>query len=100
MKPRLINVSIQLKPYKHKHIITEVFKINSERKTNSENSAWTCSARPAKARRKRGKTNSPRRPLRRLGALKAPPVGFGVRIRTAYALPNVHIGKFAFAKLG
>ena len=38
-------------------------KINSDRKTNSENSAWIRSARPAKVRRKRSKTHSPRRPL-------------------------------------
>ena len=49
-------------------MIAEFSKINSERKINSGNNAWTCSARPAKVRRKRSKTHSPRR----LGAPKAP----------------------------
>ena len=45
----------------------EIPQINSDRKTNSENSAWIRSARPAKARRKRSETHSPGRPLRAPG---------------------------------
>ena len=51
------------------------------RSGGSGNNTWTCSARLAKARRKRSKTHSPRRPLRRLGGAEGAPVGFGVCFR-------------------
>ena len=57
-----------------KHSIAELSNINSERKANSENSALTCSARPAKVTRKRSKPHR--------GADGAR-VGFGVRFRIA-----------------
>ena len=56
--------------------IAGLLKINSDRKTNSENSAWIRSARPAKVRRKRSKTHRPRRPLWAPGGARRAPCGF------------------------
>ena len=77
------------------YLLWKTCRINSERKANSEDNAWTCSARPAKVRRKRNQTYSPKCPLRCLGAPKAPLWVFGQGDALQVHAPGPGVG-FAF----